>query len=303
VRRSNLEPLQKETIMRKHHTAFTLIELLVVIAIIAILAAILFPVFAQAKAAAKKTTCLSALKQWGLGFAMYTTDTDDVLPAQSYNQTDSNGGTLEFTPGGASFAWQEVLQPYAENVNMSNGSGNAGQKIKLDICPSQVGSWIGRDGLQYNTSGIVRLSYGMPEWASFGGDDSGTRLPPRIQRFPAAFRNMSIFNGVAQTIMLGEQGDNFNQVVNFPVDQDSNLDANYSQLRAQVQKVGWLHDIPNLKALGYVTGTIEEARHTGLANYLFVDSHAKTMNPQLTYKTDGSFSMWTISNTWQIMPY
>ena len=60
--------------------AFTLIELLVVIAIIAILAAILFPVFAQAKEAAKKTSCISNLKQPGAGFAMYQSDSDDALP-------------------------------------------------------------------------------------------------------------------------------------------------------------------------------------------------------------------------------
>src|SRR5271155_1191375 len=60
--------------------AFTLIELLVVIAIIAILAAILFPVFAQAKAAAKKTSCLSNLKQIGTSFFIYGNDYDDFLP-------------------------------------------------------------------------------------------------------------------------------------------------------------------------------------------------------------------------------
>jgi len=60
--------------------AFTLIELLVVIAIIAILAAILFPVFAQAKAAAKKTACLSNTKQQLLAAMMYSNDSDDGLP-------------------------------------------------------------------------------------------------------------------------------------------------------------------------------------------------------------------------------
>ncbi len=59
--------------------AFTLIELLVVIAIIAILAAILFPVFARAKEAAKKTQSLSNLKQIGLAWQMYNADADDVM--------------------------------------------------------------------------------------------------------------------------------------------------------------------------------------------------------------------------------
>jgi len=64
--------------------AFTLIELLVVIAIIAILAAILFPVFAQAKEAAKKTTCLSNTKQMALGIYMYSNDNDDVYPQNDW---------------------------------------------------------------------------------------------------------------------------------------------------------------------------------------------------------------------------
>lgn len=72
--------------------AFTLIELLVVIAIIAILAAILFPVFAQAKEAAKKTADLSNAKQIGLANKMYLADYDDTMPIfYAYNSEPPSG--------------------------------------------------------------------------------------------------------------------------------------------------------------------------------------------------------------------
>src|SRR5579859_5981736 len=77
--------------MHSLQKAFTLIELLVVIAIIAILASILFPVFAQAKAAAKKAACLSNDKQLALADIMYTNDYDDLFPMASIHWNNEFG--------------------------------------------------------------------------------------------------------------------------------------------------------------------------------------------------------------------
>ncbi len=88
--------------------AFTLIELLVVIAIIAILAAILFPVFARARDAARKTTCTSNLKQIGTAILMYAQDYDECLVPSAIGACA--------TPD--SYSWGDLIQPYARNTGL-----------------------------------------------------------------------------------------------------------------------------------------------------------------------------------------
>lgn len=87
---------------------FTLIELLVVIAIIALLAAILFPVFAHARENARKASCLSNLKQVGLGFLQYVQDYDERLPAV--------GKTAEANPGAD--PWGLTVEPYLKSKQL-----------------------------------------------------------------------------------------------------------------------------------------------------------------------------------------
>jgi prepilin-type N-terminal cleavage/methylation domain-containing protein/prepilin-type processing-associated H-X9-DG protein len=102
--------------MRTRKTGFTLIELLVVIAIIAILAAILFPVFAQAREKARSVSCLSNMKQIGLGMYMYVEDYDELMPSAFVCTADINGSTdnsCTATTGVVSYEAQ--INPYVKN--------------------------------------------------------------------------------------------------------------------------------------------------------------------------------------------
>jgi prepilin-type N-terminal cleavage/methylation domain-containing protein/prepilin-type processing-associated H-X9-DG protein len=93
-------------VRRRSTNGFTLIELLVVIAIIAILAAILFPVFAQARAMARRTACLSNMKQMGNAFHMYAQDYDETTPAVIHQ------------PGNIDPDFWQIIQPYVKNVQV-----------------------------------------------------------------------------------------------------------------------------------------------------------------------------------------
>ncbi len=120
--------------------AFTLIELLVVIAIIAILAAILFPVFAQAREKARQTSCLSNLKQLGLSLNMYSQDYDGTLM-----QTSWELGSLK-----AKVHWFYLVQPYVKNqqifvcpsdptpVKPLNRLCGPGDTIGVTLCDAQA---------------------------------------------------------------------------------------------------------------------------------------------------------------------
>jgi prepilin-type N-terminal cleavage/methylation domain-containing protein len=116
-------------------SAFTLIELLVVIAIIAALAAILFPVFAQAREKARQTACSSNLRQVGQAFAMYAQDYDERLPDRRELKLALPGGYRPWTtwpPSDPRAGWALLtLNPYTKSAGIWK-------------CPSVAGSALGQ---------------------------------------------------------------------------------------------------------------------------------------------------------------
>lgn len=134
--------------------AFTLIELLVVIAIIAILAAILFPVFAQAKAAAKKSQSLSNVKQQALAVQMYLADNDDVHAQGYWYQNDSSSA------GGYNH-WTGVMQPYIKS-------------FRLFVDPMDESNGLAPTNFEVGTN---NLGYGIPGGQSSQYDLQDNQAP------------------------------------------------------------------------------------------------------------------------------
>ena len=137
---------------------FTLIELLVVIAIIAILAAILFPVFAKAREKARQSSCMSNLKQIGIGLLAYAQDYDETFPSiggANYTVDDHlTSGNGNFGWDGTSMVyhdWAYVILPYLKNT-------------QIFICPSSTyncyGCAYGMPSNGFNTAGAVVSTFG-----------------------------------------------------------------------------------------------------------------------------------------------
>lgn len=205
--------------------AFTLIELLVVIAIIAILAAILFPVLAQARTAAKKSVAISNQKQIALGFVMYATDNDDMYPRRSgcelgssinpkfrdasFNATATAGCTGPFYNSMTWQTWQKYVFPYVKNVDIfehplrqknatdwnNNGQILNGFVINLGVMGASVGGYNSVPINGGSQGGVARPSETMmlaemPNTYAIGFATPGGNPPGEETVYPLAIREL-----------------------------------------------------------------------------------------------------------------
>jgi len=235
--------------------AFTLIELLVVIAIIAILAAILFPVFAQAKAAAKKTVALSNAKQIGTAHSIYLNDFDDTTPSV-------------YSVNGKSSDIYQLFQPYVKNMgiffsddwNVQNGASVAGGTVSCDNRASNTlpGYYVpsGTDATRCVAFGY---NWGFGVWA--GGGLTGFQYNTDGTTGPTSSAANSVLPGISATSVedparMAAFGDTYN---------------------------GRRYTISAIGSIGSYYGGPEKnsgLRYGGSFNFSYVDSHAKALKMQ-----------------------
>lgn len=183
----------------KNARGFTLIELLVVIAIIAILAAILFPVFAQAREKARQTSCLSNQKQIGLAVMMYAQDYDETLPIAAYNPT-----------GLPLVMWYDVVDPYIKTGtkgDITPVAGGAGRTYtQFWACPSFANkSFPMAPGDPLPTSFPAGQEDPMMSYAANGNLMPMFRAPSPTP-FPGVISALATINAPAQVVLAAHAG-------------------------------------------------------------------------------------------------
>ncbi|AIE86912.1 prepilin-type N-terminal cleavage/methylation domain-containing protein [Fimbriimonas ginsengisoli] len=263
---------------RNTSRAFTLIELLVVIAIIAILAAILFPVFAQAKEAAKKTSCLSNDKQMATALFLYAGDNDDTLSQTSWESDAAHPYQVH---------WTFLLQPYIKNWDMFRCPSDS-TPIKPKVACVNGDADLGKMPMTCDWMATKGYSY-IPNYNALPAHDW---LP----------HSLTDFASPADTILVTEKrdtkdaGDAHKGLSGFLPSQPC---PNWTLVQATMGTPGagqYSYTLPELvKPLAATAGKTEFKkydvlrvkwdRHTGGANYSYADGHAKyqkleqTLNP------------------------
>ena len=248
--------------MHRHSRGFTLIELLVVIAIISVLAAILFPVFAQAREKARAIACLSNQKQIGLALLQYVQDYDETYPQEhpgtSNPAVDDNNGQLESPDYGSPFA---KIMPY---VSHENSAGTASLQQQLFVCPDDSdphGNTIANCANNPNTPFPGVTSYLINAYFLFGATLAQVQEP-------------------ASTIYLAERNGQFCDVHIHPwLGEIYDVSGYTGQVEGNAPP-------PNATCVPNPDSAFAVAceRHQKGANYGFADGHAKWEKYAVTVK-------------------
>ena len=271
--------------MSLNRKGFTLIELLVVIAIIAILAAILFPVFAQAREKARGASCLSNTKELGLAHQMYW---------QDYDETTVTSGSYGF-PG--DFEW--YVQPYIKNlqilfcpsfkVPMSSLASACGN---TDFLPGNVNNPTGEAynwGFGYNTGFLWNNDTGLTrQQATPHADGEPYQITINGKTVTAAYRATALagvpiaaIGAPSSLILLGDTSDTVVAGLGLTDIQDISLDG--GDPCAAVRKQNW-------------------PRHTGGNNVVYCDGHTKSYRFNKTLVTINDTVAGFSGQTSQVVP-
>jgi prepilin-type N-terminal cleavage/methylation domain-containing protein/prepilin-type processing-associated H-X9-DG protein len=288
---------------RRWHHGFTLIELLVVIAIIAILAAILFPVFAQAREQARKTSCLSNTKQLGLSIMMYVQDYDETYPMNSFDGMAI--GTADNDTGSPNYisidTWMWAIMPYIKNRQILACPSDPNPKSGVtgyDADPANINScdfdgWGVPTPLSYATNDSV-IGFG---WGGGGictpimGDGSG------LAASGVGVHTMASIPSPASTYMVGDCGQQFME--EFWI--NDTRAANFSRVFGhKAARRGYRADNTEPWHTQMQNGSIY--RHTLGSNMTFADGHAQFRNHNRIWSGDPAYDSPDWPNTPVVSP-